>query len=79
MSKETAMHFIFWGSLVVTGIWFLRMFLNKSTIGTRYRTENDCSVCREDRDSELRKIRVLLHQVAYRTGVDPALIEEIIK
>ena len=79
MTQAIAMEVIFWGALGISGVWLLRAAWGKSTIGTRYRTEKACEACRGNRDIELRKIRVLLHQVAYRLGVDPEFIEEIIK
>lgn len=90
MDKTIAMQVVFWWGLFQVGGILLRTGINKSTIGTRYQTEKKCQACRdkcqakldEEEDArlkELRKIRVLLIQLAIRSGIEIDTIEEVIK
>lgn len=90
MDKTIAMQVIFWWGLAQIGTFLFRRGLNKSTLGTRYQTEAECEKCRKELQSklqaaedarlkELRKIRVLLIQVALHQGVEMDMIEEVIK
>jgi hypothetical protein len=89
MDKAIAMQVIFWWFIATAGKWLVVSGLRKSSWGTRYKTETDCKACRaeckqtrrEQKDItllELRRIRVLLIQVALRQGVDVENLEEII-
>ncbi len=84
------MQVVFWWSLTTGGSWLLRQMLSRSTIGTRYQTEKGCQQCRKDcqgqlkmdedaRLRELRKIKVLLIQVALRQGIDVENLEEVLQ
>ena len=90
MDKTIAMQVIFWWGLAQLASLLIKAGWSKSAIGTRYQTEKACLQCRETCQSalvaaenarldELRKIRVLLIQVALRQGVEIETIEEVIK
>ena len=90
MDKTIAMQVIFWWALAQIGSLLIRTGYNRSTLGTRYQTEKNCRVCRDEcaaklaaaedeRLKELRKIRVLLIQLAIRQGIEIDTIEEVIK
>ncbi len=90
MDKTIAMQVIFWWGLAQFGSWLFSNGLRKSAWGTRYRTEKVCTEIHKEmrtalkeieqaRLTELRKIRVLLIQVALRQGIDVESLEEVIK
>jgi uncharacterized membrane protein len=90
MDEAIAMQVLFWWALAQFGSLLIKTWYSRSTLGTRYQTEKKCEECRNERDktreadnadrgTELRKIRLLLIQVALRQGVDVETIEEVIK
>ncbi|WP_321367938.1 hypothetical protein [uncultured Desulfuromusa sp.] len=90
MDKTIAMQVIFWWVLAQLGSLLIKAGYSRSTLGTRYQTEKKCQACREkcqaklkaaedERLKELRKIRVLLIQLAIRAGIEIDTIEEVIK
>ena len=90
MDKTIAMQVIFWWFLAQLGKWLFTVGMRRSAWGTKYQTEERCrshrDACKETLDriederlKELRKIRVLLIQVALRQGIEVETIEEVIK